>query len=394
MNREAISPQHSGPCANYTVVDLTSLVSGPLAAQYLADLGAEVIKVESKGSDYNRLHPPVHKGLGAGFAQLNRGKKSVEIDVKSEEGLETVLALVKTADVFIENSRPGVMDKLGLGYEALKKINPSIVYVSINGFGDKGRYANRPAYDGVLQAMVGFMPLQGDGDKPQAINSPVVDKITAIWASHATLAALLHRERTGEGQKVNVPMLKAYAAFMLPDNAVDHSFPDADLPRYQAAMQMFRALNTSDGAVLGLILQRRQFEGLVTAIGRSDLLDDPRFQTPPDIVRNGMALYDEIESEVAKISTEDFLNIAEEAGFSFGKVNTVDEFFEDPEIKSIGAFVEFDDPEYGTMRHIGYPADFEKSPASVTRRAPRLGEHSEEILSRVRDTETLEGKAE
>lgn len=367
-------------------MDLSSLVAGPLASQLLADLGAEVIRVEAPGSDPVRFSQPMNGDLAAGFEQHNRGKKSLSVDIKSAEGRGIVYRLVATADLFLQNSRPGVMERLGFGYDELRKINPRLIYASVSGFADSGPYAMRPAYDGVIQAMAGFMPVQGRDGEPMAIASPVVDKITAIFASHAMLAALLHRERTGEGQKVSINMLGAFAAFMLPDLMVDHSFASRDLPPAPRPDLMYQTLRTSDGVVLGLVLQRSQCEALLKALGREDLLPDPRFQTTQLIVENGLALYAEIAPDVQKLDTATFLAMAEEHGIAFGRVNRLEEFLDDPAIKQGPYFEEFEDPVYGTIRHIGHPAIFAKSPAVVNRRAPLLGEHNEELLAELAAT--------
>lgn len=369
-----------GPCANIRVVDLCTIVAGPFASQFLADLGAEVIKVESAGADILRVATPQHKGISGLFEQHNRGKKSVALDIKSEHGRTVVRKLVSTADVFVQNSRPGVMERLGFGYEDLKKINPRLIYVSICGFGESGPYADRAAYDGVIQGMIGFMPTQGQDGEPQAILSPVADKMTAIWASHAILAALLHRANTGEGQKVVVSMMKAFGAFMLPDQIVNHTFPGADVPQHSQSLSAYSTLPTANGEVIGLVLQRHQFEALVKAFNREDLLDDPRFESNLTIGRYARELYEAIKPQTIKMTTDAFLELANKNGVPFGRVNTVEDFFKDPQAIHSKAYVDFKDPLLGVVRHVAYPAEFEHSPANITRRAPLLGEHTEEIL--------------
>ena len=286
-----------GPCSGLRVVDMTALVSGPFCTQVLSDLGAEVIRIEGPTSDVMRVSAPLFRGHAAGFEQNNRGKKSVVVDVKSDAGRETVRALADTADLFVQNSRPGVMERLGLGYEALRQTNPRLIYLSINGFGETGPYAERPAYDTVIQGLTGFMPVQGAGGAPKAVLSPIADKITAIYAANAAMAALLDRERTGQGQKVVVGMLSAFAAFMLPDALTSYTFQSTDPMPSGTRTGVFEPLAVSDGFVIGLILQRRQFERLSVALGREDLLQDPRFETEAQLLDNVRDLYAELETK-------------------------------------------------------------------------------------------------
>jgi len=359
---------------------MSSLIAGPYCGQVLADLGAEVIKIEAPGSDLMRLAEPSHRGHAAHFEQNNRGKKSVVVNLKTEEGRQAVRKLANTADVFLQNSRPGVMERLGLGYEDLRQANSKLIYLSISGFGEIGPYAGLPAYDPVIQGLTGFMPIQGGAGKPKAILSPVADKITAIWASHAALAALLHRERTGEGQKIVVSMLKSFAAFMLPDPMSGHTFQSVPPTESSIRFGMFESLETADGHVIGLIQQRKHFEGLCTVLGREDLLDDPRFATDLLLRDNVGPLYTEIGNETRKMSTAAFLKLMSELSVPFGKVNSIEDFFEDPQVKASEVYVDVADPELGVIRHLNYPAVFERSPAKVRRRAPKLGEHTDEIL--------------
>ncbi len=371
----------SGPCSGLRVVDMSSLVAGPFAAQFLADLGADVIKVESPGSDLMRHVGGANNGITAAFEQHNRGKRSVNLDLKQDQDRASLHRLCDTADVLIQNSRPGVMERLGIGYEAVAKTNPRIIYTSISGFGETGPYASRPAYDGVIQGLTGFLYEQGEGKAPKPIRSMVADRMTAIFAVQATLAALFHRERTGEGQKVVVSMLKAYSAFILPDQIYDLTFPDAALPPVQSSMGAHIPLKTANGEAIGMVLQRHQFEAMVKVLGREDLLDDPRFASAQTISPNSAALYAAIEPQTTALSTERFLALMAEAGVPFGRVNTPADFFDDPQAIHSGAWQEFHDDMLGRVRHLGHPADFARTPAVVDRRAPLFGEHTEEVLA-------------
>lgn len=377
----------AGPLSGLRVIDMSSLVSGPLCSQVLADLGAEVIKVESAGSDVMRSVQPVHNGMSAFFEQVNRGKKSIVADLKTDAGRDLVQKLASSADIFLQNSRPGVMERLGLGYETLRASNPSLIYIAISGFGEAGPFAKRAAYDAVIQGITGFMPVQGGDQGPAAIRSVVADKVTAIWAANAAMAALLHRERSdGLGQKVVVSMASAYSAFMLVDQMHDHTFRSADIPPRPVSNSLgsYRTLKTSDGEVIGMVLQPSQFERFVAALGRSDLLGDERFATTPSIGQHMDVLYDAIADVVQAMTTAEFLDLMEENTIPFGKVNTTVEFLESQEARYAEAYVDLDDPALGAIRHLNYPAQFERSPANARRRAPMLGEHTDQVISDLR----------
>lgn len=373
------SAETAGPCAGMLVVDMSSLISGPYCGQVLADLGAEVIKIESAGSDIMRLTQPQHGALAAAFEHHNRGKKSVVVDLKSDEGRDKILRLARGADFFLQNSRPGVMERLGFGYEDLRKTNPRLIYVSISGFGETGDYANLAAYDTVIQGVSGFMEIQGGDGNPTPVRAPVADRITGIWASNAALAAALHRERTGEGQKVSVNMIRSFSSLMLPDAIVGHTFRSVDPGPIPSLMGVYETLETSDGRVIGIIQQRPQIERLCKALSREDLLDDPRFATGVSLIENVVPLYHELAKVTRSMTTAELLDLAASISVPFGKVNSIDDFLSDPHLAASETYVDFHDEEFGTIRHLNHPAIYEKSPANARRRAPKLGEHSDEI---------------
>ncbi|MGE3143277.1 MAG: CaiB/BaiF CoA transferase family protein [Hyphomonadaceae bacterium] len=373
-----------GPCKGLRVIDLTSVLAGPFCGRLLADLGAEVIKVESPGSDLSRLIGPSLHGVAAGFEQFNHGKKSLSVNLKDPNDLAAVRALIEGADIFLHNSRPGVMERLGLGWETLQALNPRLVYGVISGFGEDGPYAGRPAYDGLVQGLTGFMHVQGGEDGPAAILTSLVDKITSVFGANALLAAIIHRDRTGEGQKVVVSLLSAYTAFVCYDMMMGYVFKDLGFQNIQPpAVPTYRLLDTADGKVIGLVLQQKQFEGFCAALERTDLLDDPRFATAPLRSANLGLLYDEVRPQTTKLSTAALLALMVKHDAPFAPINTIEQFFEDPQVKHIQGYLDFDDPEFGTIRHLNHPASFEKTPLNMARRAPKLGEHNSEILARV-----------
>lgn len=376
---------HGGPLAGLRVLDLASVLAGPFATRILADLGAEVIKIESAGSDPNRLMGAEHDGLTAGFELFNHGKKSYCVDLKNPDDLARVHQLVETADIFLHNSRPGVMERLGLGWDQLRAINPRLIYGIISGFGETGPYAGRPCYDGLVQGLTGFMPVQGGEDGPKAVLNSLADKVTAMWMANSLTAALLHRANTGEGQKIVVSILRAYSAFINYDLMLGYTFGALGFQTIPSpAVPTYKLLNTADGQVIGLVLQKHQFEGLCRGLGREDLIDDPRFAGAGLRAQNLGLLYDALADQTSKLTTEAFLTLAVEHGAPFAPVNSIEDFFEDPQVQATACYVEFDDPEVGRVRHLNYPADFERSPADVRSRSPRLGEHNEEINAELR----------
>lgn len=378
-----IDPDNDEPCAGIVVLDLSQLLSGPHATQALADLGAEVIRVEVAGSDALRQQPPVHNGIGAFFEQANRGKKSVEIDIKSAAGRDMVRELVKQCDVFVQNSRPGVMERLGLGYEDLKPLNPGLIYYSVSGFGEDNPLSGKTAYDQVIQGITGFMPIQGSPEKPEIINNVAADKITGMWGANAILAALLRRERNGgRGQKVHVNMVSAYSAFLLVDLMHNYTFDAPGLPTFVQPPKV-PPIQTRDGFVIGYVLHPKQAARLCEVLGLPELAADPRFASTPLMVKNINQLFEAIAPRVRQMDTAAFLALMEAESLPFGPVNTVAEFVESDEARYTDTFSFVDDPEYGRIRHVSYPGRFDDVPVAVKRRAPRLGEHTAEILARI-----------
>jgi crotonobetainyl-CoA:carnitine CoA-transferase CaiB-like acyl-CoA transferase len=274
-----------GPLAGTRVLDLSTIVSGPLCTQILGDLGADVVKVESKAGDTARHLGGVRKADMTGFfVQWNRNKRSIVLDLKTEPAQAALRRLAARVDVLVENFRPEVMARLGLAWDALAAENPRLVYVSINGFGSEGPDAGQPAYDMVIQARTGFARLLGNDAGPKLISNLVADKTSGLTAAWAALAALLAREKTGRGQRVEVPMLDAFASFVLPDVLGARAFGD---PPAVAALgaNLYRAWETADGHVVVVVIEDRQFEAVCRAIGREELAGDARYATPPTRTR-------------------------------------------------------------------------------------------------------------
>jgi crotonobetainyl-CoA:carnitine CoA-transferase CaiB-like acyl-CoA transferase len=369
----------SGPCAGIKVLDLSTVVSGPMCGRLLGDLGADVVKLESTEGDMLRAFPPLYRGMSGYFMQMNRNKRGIAIDLKTDQGRTLARELATKADVFIENFRPGVAARLGLDYESLRDGNPGLIYAAINGVGDAGPYADQPTYDQVIQGLVGFMPVQGADGPPLPIRNPIVDKVTAMSAAMAILAALNHRHTSGCGQRINTRMLDTWAAFILPERMHNYTFQSADAPE-AVVRDVYRVFETRDGHVIGLVLQDNQFRGICTALDRHDIADDSRFATPAARTSNFGALHIELRADIARLSTQEFLALARRHQVPFAPVNDIDAFFSDPQVRHNGAFFEADDPEFGTLRHLGFMSAFGATPSTLQRRAPRLGEHTDEVL--------------
>ncbi|MBR1252319.1 CoA transferase [Bradyrhizobium sp. AUGA SZCCT0240] len=372
--------KRGGPCAGLTVLDLSTMVSGPMASQIFSDLGADVIKVEGVGGDTMRAVFPLHKGLGAYFSQYNRNKRSIVVDLKSEEGRQLAKQLALRSDLIIENFRPGVADRLGLAYDDLKKENIGLVYLSIKGFGEDGPYRDQPAYDQVIQGLVGFMAIQGAGGNPEPIRNAVADKVSAMSAAMSALAALWEREKNGgKGQKVVVKMIDAWAAFIAQEQMKNHTFLDSgEAP--PPLRQIYRVFDTLDGKVIGLIIQDDQFRGICAALDLPDLLKDSRFAKPSDRLKNVGELNDELGPKIARMTSAAFLDATSKHQVPMAPVNTLEQFFEDPQAKHNRTFPVLDDAEFGRIRTIGFCAEFGETPVRLDARAPKLGEHTDEIL--------------
>ncbi len=380
--------QASGPCAGFRVLEFGTMVSGPLAGQNLGDLGADVIKVETMMGDTARwTGQPVREGLNGFFTQFNRNKRAISVDLKSEQGLALVRKLAKTADVLIVNYRPGVMDRLGLGYEELRKDNPGLVYTCVSGYGPDGPYADRPVYDLVTQGMSGIAHMQGTDGKPRLIQSVMADKSAAMAAASAILAALLVRERNGgEGQLIHVPMLNAFAQLTLPDAMTNEAFlPKVGEP--PPIPPIFHVWTCADGFLVGMPIEDKQFANLCKALGRDDLAEDERFKSIANRLGNTDTMIELIDEELNKWKWRDALEQLHKHDVPFAPVYNMEDFFEDPQVKHNQTIFEAEDPLGGTARYVRHPGVFEKTPTSLRRHPPRYGEHTDEILSEAGYTE-------
>ena len=367
--------------AGIRVVDVSQIVSGPMAACILADQGAEVIKVETPGGDPVRWLGPRKGDLSAMFITVNRGKRSLALDLKQPAGCAVLRDLIARADVLIENFRPGVIDKLGFGWEAARALNPRLVFASITGFGPDGPYSNIRVYDPVVQAVSGLAATQTDADgRPSLIRSLIADKVTALTAAQAITAALFVRERTGQAQRVDIAMLDAAVAFNWPDGMYNHGFLDDAPPQFPEYGAMMRLWAAADGQVAVGSLQDAEFVALMRAVGLDDLADDPRLRG----AGNRMGLQKEwaprLSAALKAADLETLMVGFVREGAVGGRVNGLAQVAGDAQVRHNAIVAEID---HGTTGRVQTPrgaARFGASPQVAPTPAPHLGEHSAAIL--------------
>jgi crotonobetainyl-CoA:carnitine CoA-transferase CaiB-like acyl-CoA transferase len=374
-----------GPLKGIRVIDITSMITGPLCSQQLGDLGADVIKIEPTHGEVARwMAPPQKAGLTGFYTQMNRNKRSLTVDLKNPEGIAIIKKLVESADILVENFRGGVPDRLGIGYEDLRLVNDKLIFVSITGFGPTGPYSHKPAYDPLAQGLVGMMHIQGMpfGGKPQLIQSAIVDKTTATTAAGVAMAALYARDRpggTGKGQRVDVPMIDAWAANSLADMISVDSFVPNEM-QDPVPLAVLRTFETSDGFVVGMALQDNHFQNLCNALDCTELLEREGMRNVGERISDFGPWLDAIGEVMKRFTTEDLLSKLDASGVPFGPVKTVREFAEDPQAKHNRTIFDVEHPEAGTLRYVRYPGHLSETPAAIYRHPPRLGEHTKEVL--------------
>jgi crotonobetainyl-CoA:carnitine CoA-transferase CaiB-like acyl-CoA transferase len=373
----------TGPLHGYRIVDLTGMIAGPFATMILADQGADVIKVEAPGrGDQTRAAGNKSGGLSSSFLNNNRNKRSITIDLKQADGRETLLKLAATADVFIQNFRPGVVERLGIDEAAVRAVAPTVVYVSISGFGETGPYVRKPTFDPIIQAVSGLATIQGgsDANRPRLVRTIVPDKTTALTAAQAVTAALLARERTGEGQHVRLSMLDAVLAFLWASDMGGQTYVGKQVSAQRAASYIDLIYETGDGYMSVSVMSDAQWAALAHAAGKPEWLDDPRFKTMElrDLnIDDRLAL---IQSVLATRTTAEWVALLEEAGVPCAPVLTRNAVIDHPQTVANGILVESDHPVAGRLRQARPAARFEGTPPEHRFGAPRLGENTDEIL--------------
>ena len=376
--RSAAAPSGTatGPLAGTRIVEMAAMVSGPSAAMLLADQGADVIKVENpNGGDHTRAAANQRGGFSAAFLNNNRNKRSVALNLKHERGADALMRLVATADVFIQNFRPGVADRIGIGEAAIRAVSPRIIYASISGFGESGPYAAKPVYDPLVQAMSGLATIQGGADdtRPRLVRTILPDKLTGIVGAQAISAALFARERTREGQHIRVSMLDAVVAFLWGSDMASQTFADGDLPQQDAASFIDLIYETIDGYITVAVQTDREWQALVRALNRPAWLEDPRFATPA-------ARHHNIDERLAM--TQEVLRTApaavwlerlEAEGVPCAPALTRNEMIGHPQIAENAIIVESEHPHAGRIRQAGPAAKFSRTPTTMRAAAPALG---------------------
>ncbi|MCZ6854447.1 MAG: CaiB/BaiF CoA-transferase family protein, partial [Gammaproteobacteria bacterium] len=328
----------------------------------------------------------------ASFAMMNRNKRSIVIDARTEEGRGILLDLIQTADVLVENFRPGVMTRLGLDYETVKSINPQLIFTSINGVGSKGPYANRRVYDAVIQGVSGMAALQSDPDtgRPQMINTLICDKITSLHAAQVISAALYAREKTGVGQRVELTMLDASLFFIWPDAMSNFGLVGDDVEKIPFGDHTRFVRQTQDGYVAVMPVKAAEWEGTFRALNLENLWNDERFNTLEQRLANTELLQQLLDEAYAEFSTDEICARLEAEDVPYSLINSRENVLEDPQIQAMGALVEFEHPVGGAMRQPRPTGQFHGTPAGFHRHSPELGEHTAEVLGEIgRTTEEI-----
>ncbi len=371
-----------GPLAGYRLIDVTQMISGPMATMLLADQGADVIKVEPPGmGDLTRaLGGP--RGMSPTFSIVNRNKRSIVINLKDRQGIELLERLVAGADLFVQNFRPGVAEQMGIGEAALRRVKPNLVYVSISGFGESGPYVHKRVYDPVIQALSGLASIQGDpaSGRPRMMRLIIPDKVTALTAAQAMTAALLARERTGAGQHVRLAMLDAVISFLWPEAMASHTFVSNKnvVTRSNVRDLVFE---TTDGYITVGVVSDAEWLGLTRALERPEWLDDPRFKTPAGRVKHADARLELTAEVLATRTSAEWLARLDAAQVPCAPILSRTDLFTDPQIAANALIVESDHPHAGRMRQPRPAARFTGTPAELRSPAPLLGEHTDAVLT-------------
>ena len=384
----------SGPLSGLKVLELTSVVLGPWAAQTMADMGADVIKIEAPFGDSNRqLGASRNPGMAALYLSNNRNKRSLVLDLKQESARDALLTIVKDCDVFLHNNRPQVMTKLRLEYEDIKSVNENIIYCGTYGYSKDGPYGEKGALDDSIQAASGIASLNelvlGE---PRYLPTVVADKTTAITVVYSILAALFHRERTGVGQEIEVPMFETMVSFVMAEHIWGEVFePKMGEAGYTRLMSHHRKpYKTKDGYIAVLPYMNNHWQTFCEKAEREDLIEDERFKDLSSRVKNIDDTYSETGKILATKTTQEWLDIFAETKVPVIVVNSLEDLFHDPHLEAVDFWQSYEHPTEGQLKMPGFPSKFSKTPASIRKHAPKLGEHSKEILAEAGiDEETI-----
>ncbi len=374
-----------GPLAGIKVLDLTQMMAGPFCAMLLADMGADVLKVEKPdGDDIRRAGPPFIQGESAAFLGINRNKRGIVIDLAAPGGPGVVLRMAARADVLVQNMRPGSMRRKGLGYHDLKSVNPALVYCTISGFGATGPHSGRPGFDLVAQAMSGLMSVTGvPGGPPMRHGVPVTDLAAGIYGAFGILAACVNRMKTGEGQHVETSLLEAGIGYTIWESAIYFATgqPPGPVGSAHALTAPYQAFPTSDGYVMIGAANQANWERLCDAIDRPDLLEDERYADNARRRENMTPLVATLEDTLSKHDTAHWLRTLDDAGVPNGPIRDLRQVYEDPHVQARGMVECLEHPVAGVTKHIGLPVKLSGTPGSIRKPAPTLGQHTDEALA-------------
>jgi crotonobetainyl-CoA:carnitine CoA-transferase CaiB-like acyl-CoA transferase len=379
----------SSALSGVRVVDLTTVLMGPFATQLLGDYGADVIKVETPDGDPVRaIGPGRSPQMGAIFLHANRNKRSVVLDLKASKGREAFLRLVSTADVLAYNVRPQAMERLGLGYDAVRTVSPSVIYAGMFGFARSGPYAAKAAYDDLIQGVAGIPPLmQVSGcERPRYVPLAIADRVTALAAVNAVLAALIHRMKTGEGQSIDVTMFETVTRLVLADHLQGHTFiPSAGPSIYPRLVSPDRRpLQTRDGWICLVVYNDKQWRSFFRAIGQEAAFDaDPRLSNISERTKRIDELYDFVARTIETRTTEEWLSILDAADVPAMPMLSVDELVDDPHLVATGFFQKIDHSSEGSLRLLSDGTQWSRTPPTMRLQPPRLGEHSADVLASI-----------
>ncbi|MEM7253164.1 MAG: CoA transferase [Pseudomonadota bacterium] len=376
-----------GPLDGVRVVDLTTVMFGPFCTQIMGEMGADIIKVEAPEGDIGR-YTGASKSPGMSAAHLLKGrnKRSVVLDLKQTDGIRALARLTATADVFVHNMRPQAATRLGVDYDAVKDWRSDIVYAAAIGFGESGPYAERPAYDDLIQSMSGMAGLFGMATgEPRYAPTVLADKTSGLFLLYSICMALFYRERTGEGQKINAPMFESMATFFMSEHMQGRLF---DPPTGEAGYQRMltphrRPYQTEDGYVCVLPYNDRHWRRFFDLIGQPEMASDERFSTQAARSANIDTLYGIVASHMTAKTTDEWLHLFAEADLPCGPVNTPEDLFNDPHLAAVGLFPRVEHPSEGPMRHMKPPVSFSKTPGGLRHHAERLGQSSHSVLREI-----------
>jgi crotonobetainyl-CoA:carnitine CoA-transferase CaiB-like acyl-CoA transferase len=372
-----------GPLDGVRILDFTSMVSGPLSTMVLADQGADVIKIEAPSGDHARRVATRRGGFSASFLINNRNKRSIVLDLKKPDGLKAVHHMMRQADVVVQNFRPGVADRIGIGEAVARELNPKIIYLSISGFGPDGPYAHKPVFDPLIQATSGLTTVQAGSDeaRPRLVRTILPDKLTGIQAAQAIAAALFARERTGEGQHIQLSMLDTVVSFLWSSDMGGHTFIGDELEREVAQSFIDLIYETADGYVSVAVMQDKEWHAFAEAVSCPQLLEDPRFQTAALRDENKDDRLNAMQEAIRPFVSADIIARLEAHDVPCAPVLTRREMIRHPQIVANELLIEVEHPEAGPLRIARHPSRFSVTPASVRRGAPVLGADTRDVLT-------------